>query len=79
MTGQPEVGDSVRMRVLPPWVESLPKESQAVFQWCLGKAYRVSEIDSNGLVVLDVGADIDATFGGFMNDIRLEPEYLERA
>jgi hypothetical protein len=26
--------------------------------------------------VLDVSTDIDASFGGFMNDIRVEPEYV---
>jgi hypothetical protein len=26
--------------------------------------------------VLDVSAEIDAQFGGYMNDIRVEPEYV---
>lgn len=39
--------------------------------------YRIEEIDSRGLFVLDVSADIDDRFGGRMNDIRLEAEFLE--
>lgn len=47
------------------------------FEFCLGRTYRVDELDSQGLFVLDVSADIDHRFGGFMNDIRLEAEFLE--
>jgi hypothetical protein len=46
--------------------------------FCLGRAYRVSEIDANGLLVLDVSEDIDHRFGGFKNDIRLEAEFVEK-
>jgi hypothetical protein len=35
----------------------------------LGRTYRIAEIDERGLFVLDVSADIDHQFGGFMNDI----------
>ncbi len=56
----------------------LPPESQAVFRHCLGRTYRVEEIDSQGMFVLDVSADIDSLFGGFMNDIRVEAEFFER-
>ena len=34
-------------------------------------------VDSRGLVVLDGSGDIDKRFGGKMNDIRLEAEFLE--
>jgi hypothetical protein len=44
---------------------------------CFGRIYRIEEIDGQGLLVLDVSADIDHRFGGFMNDIRLEAEFLE--
>ncbi|MGH7771824.1 MAG: hypothetical protein ACREQA_06260 [Candidatus Binatia bacterium] len=63
---------------LPPWVSELPEESQQVFRFCLGRSYRVDEIDEQGLLVLDVSADIDRRFGGFMNDIRLEPQYVRK-
>jgi hypothetical protein len=39
--------------------------------------YRVEEIDSHGHFVLDVSPDIDHRFGGYLNDIRLDAEYLE--
>jgi hypothetical protein len=41
----------------------------------VGRTYQVVEIDQNGLFVLDV-SKVDAIFGGFMNDIRVEEEYL---
>jgi hypothetical protein len=70
-----QVNDWVVLETLPPWVEHLPQESQAVFQFCVGRTYQVTEIDQNGLFVLDV-SEVDAIFGGFMNDIRVEDEYL---
>lgn len=72
------VGDSVRFTKMPPWVEALPDESRRIFHACLGKIFRISEVDASGLFVLDVSAEIDTAFGGFMNDIRLEPDYLEK-
>ncbi|HEY5895305.1 MAG TPA: DUF6717 family protein [Chthoniobacterales bacterium] len=36
----------------------------------------MEEVDVNGLMVLDVSGDIDCRFGGFMNDIGLEAQYL---
>jgi hypothetical protein len=42
----------------------------------VGRPYRVDEIDQWGQLVLDVSADIDERFGGFMNDIRVEEEYV---
>jgi len=62
---------------MPQWVEQLPHESRCVFQFCLGRTYRIAEIDSAGLFVLDVSTDIDRQFGGFKNDIRVEAEFLE--
>ena len=73
-----QVGDTVIFRVLPPWVDGLPEESRRIFNFCFGRAYRVAEIDSNGLVVLDISKDVDHRFGGFMNDLRVEAEYLEK-
>ena len=70
-------GDLVRLEFLPTWVSGLPEESQRVFRYCVGRTYRVEEIDKDGLLVLDVSHDIDARFGGFMNDIRVEPEFVK--
>ena len=70
-------GSTVRFIKMPTWVSELPFESRRVFESCLGRTYRVEEIDSHGLFVLDVSPDIDHRFGGYLNDIRLEAEYLE--
>ncbi|MCB1079931.1 MAG: hypothetical protein KDM64_19080 [Verrucomicrobiae bacterium] len=71
------VGTVVRFVRLPDWVSQLPEESERVFRFCLNRDYRVSEIDSNGLLVLDVSQDIDHRFGGFQNDLRLEEKFVE--
>ena len=75
---KPKPGDLVKFEILPDWVSKLPDESQRVFRHCLGRTYTVYEIDQNGLLVLDVSKDIDKLFGGFMNDIRAEPEFVTR-
>ncbi|MGZ4971384.1 MAG: hypothetical protein ACXWDN_01385 [Limisphaerales bacterium] len=62
---------------MPDWVAGMPEDNRRVFEFCLGRTYRVEDIDTQGLYVLDVSADIDHRFGGFMNDIRLEAEFLE--
>ena len=72
-----QVGDWVRLKALPSGVEKLPRVSQEVFRYCLGRTYRVEEIDTQGLFVLDVSADVDRRFGGYMNDSRVEEENLE--
>lgn len=69
-------GTWVVFETMPAWVVTLPKESQRVFRFCLGRTYRVEEVDEKGVMILDVSGDIDHRFGGFMNDIRLEPQYL---
>lgn len=75
---KPQAGDLVKLETLPGWVSKLPEESARVFRYCVGRTYPVSEIDENGLLVLDVSQDIDARFGGFMNDIRVEPEFVKK-
>jgi hypothetical protein len=62
---------------MPEWVGSLPEESRRVFEFCLGRLYRVEKVDEHGLFVLDVSGNVDRRFGGFRNDIRLEAEFLE--
>ncbi len=71
-------GDLVMLIELPPWVAKLPIVSRRVFEHCVGRTYRVDEITSDGLLVLDV-REVDALFGGFMNDIRVEPRYVRAA
>ena len=70
-------GDWVRLKTLPPWVDLLPQESQEVFRFCVGRIYRVDEINEHGLIVLDVSSDIDKKFGGYRNDIRVEETYID--
>ncbi len=70
-------GSTVRFAKMPEWVAKLPDESRRVFEFCFGRTYRIEEIDGQGLFVLDVSADIDACFGGSLNDIRFEAEFLE--
>ena len=72
-----QLGSTVRFVKMPDWVAKLPDESRRVFEFCLGRTYRIEEIDGQGLFVLDVSADVDHRFGGFRNDIRLEAEFLE--
>ena len=70
-------GSIVRFARMPEWVVNLPDESRRVFELCLGRTYRIEEIDAQGLFVLDASADVDERFGGFMNDIRLEAAFLD--
>jgi len=74
-----ESGDLVSFETMPSWVAELPEESRRVFHACLGKPFRVEEIDEDGQCVLDVSELIDPMFGGFNNDLRLEPEFLTKA
>ena len=43
-----EVGDLVKLLAFPPWATRLPAESQEVFRLCVGKTFRVREIDEHG-------------------------------
>ena len=72
------VGATVKFARMPEWVIQLPEESRRVFEFCLGRSYRVREIACHGLLVLDLGAEVESRFGGFGNEIRLEAEFLER-
>ena len=72
-----KTGDTVIFAKMPSWVSTIPEDSRRVFEACLGKSFRISNVDQNGLFVLDVSREIDARFGGFMNDIRLEEKYLK--
>lgn len=69
-----ERGQWVLFSTMPTWVSRLPQESQDVFAYCFGRKYRIEDITPDGMLVLDVSADVDHEFGGFMNDIRVEPE-----
>jgi hypothetical protein len=70
-----KAGDLVTLTVVPPWVAKLPEESRCVFRYCVARNYLVDEITPEGHLVLDV-REVDGIFGGFMNDIRVEAEYV---
>ena len=58
----------------------MPPETRRVIEHCVGKAFRIDRIEEDGvLYVLDVSGEVDARFGGFANDVRVEDEYLEPA
>ena len=69
-------GDVVRFWKLPDWLDSLPEESRVVFKACLGHNFRISGMDTDGLFILDVSRLVDEKFGGFMNELHLEGEWL---
>ena len=72
------VGDEVVLKSIPPWVNKLSKVSQEIFKYCVGRSFRVEEINEHNLLILDIKDDVDKVFGGYMNDIRVESEYVER-
>lgn len=74
-----KAGDKVRFVKMPDWVDTMGDESKKVFHHCFGKVYPIDKVEEEGSVyVLDVNDDVDEVFGGYMNDIRLEEEYLEK-
>lgn len=72
------IGDRVMLAQIPKWAKSLPPESQLAFKICLHKFYPITEITSDGLLVLDVSADVDPVLGSKFNDVRVEPKYVRR-
>lgn len=76
------VGDWVRLIRRPAWAEGMQLQVQQVIDACVGGAFRIDDVapgPQGELYVLLLGEDIDARFGGFMNDLRVEAEYLEPA
>jgi hypothetical protein len=73
------VGDWVRLTGRPPWTDQMPLETRRVIDHCVGKIFRIDDLAPGDLYVLDVSAEVDARFGGFANDLRVESDYLEPA
>jgi hypothetical protein len=69
-------GDWVILKTLTSWVAKLTPDSQQMFAFCVGRAFRVDATDEHGHLVLDVSAEVDARFGGYMNDIRVDAEHV---
>jgi len=72
-------GDWVRLARRPQWADRMPPETQQIIDACVGKVFRIGEVAAGGLYVLDVSDEIDARFGGCLNDLRVEAEFLEPA
>ena len=72
-----QVGDRVRLTVLPPWVVQLPPESQEVFRQCVGKVFTVRDIDEHRHLELWVKNGRDWRNIARADIIFVEPEYLE--
>lgn len=70
--------DKVRLAALPDFVARLPAESRRVFAACVGQVFAIEAIEG-GLLVLDVSELIDPRFGGYKNDIRVEPRWVSPA
>lgn len=73
------IGDRVKFVKMPKWVKALPEESRLAFALCLHKSYPVVEITEEGLLVLDVSADVDPVLRSKFNDIRIESKYVAPA
>jgi hypothetical protein len=73
------VGDRVRLARRPAWTDQMPLRTQQVIDHCIGKTFRIDELAPGDLYVLDVSDEIDARFGGYLNDLRIEAAYLEPA
>jgi len=71
------IGSLVRVRGLPAELEQLPRETQAAFRAALGKQFRVVGHGVYGHVELELGPELDAALGGFMNSIWIEPNLVE--
>lgn len=70
-----KIGDKVRLVKLPTWLHQLPVLSQNIFHHCLYGVFDITAIEE-GVLVLDVSWLVDNKFGGWRNDIRVEPEYV---
>lgn len=66
-----------RLRQAPPWADQLPEQSRAIVHYCVGKIFPVDGYTEEGDIILDVSAEVDDRFGGYANDLRVEPEYLD--
>jgi len=72
-----KAGDKVRLLRPFKGIERMPSRTRDIFDHCLDKIFEVTEVTRDGLLVLDVSAEVDAKFGGFKNDLRVEPECVK--
>lgn len=67
------VGDEVRVEKAPAWLEQLPEESQRIFLTCVGKIFTIEELESDGVLVLDVSRVGVPLLGGTRHIIMVDP------
>ncbi len=70
------IGASVQVDRLPPDLDTFPEETKAAFRAALGKTFVVQGHGPYGHLELELGRELDALLGGFMNTIWIEPEYV---
>jgi hypothetical protein len=71
------VGALVTVKALPGDLGTSPAETRAAFEVALGKRFRVVGHGRYGHLELELGPEIDALLGGFMNTIWIEPDLVE--
>ena len=76
MTRRIEVGTSVRVLATPD-LSSMPEGTKTAFQWAVGRTFQVAGFGRYGHLQLELGPELDALIGGYMNDIWIEPELVE--
>lgn len=74
-----KVGDKVVLVTVPKGIDGMPLETKRAFELCLNRAYDISDITEEGLIVLDVSKDVDPILGGRFNDLRVEEYCVRRA
>lgn len=70
-------GRSMVRVVGTPLLVAMPEETPAAFQAALGREFKVIGHGPDGHLELELGAELDAQLGGFMNTIWIEPDLVE--
>jgi hypothetical protein len=68
------IAATVQVERLPPDLDTFPEETQAAFRAALGKTFVVRGYGPYGHLELELGRELDALLGGFMNTIWIEGE-----
>jgi hypothetical protein len=66
------IGAKVQVERLPPDLDTFPEETQAAFRAALGKTFVLRGYGPYGHLELELGRELDALLGGFMNTIWIE-------
>ena len=72
------VGDRVRLREIPPWVQELAiQDIQKIYQYALGRTFQVARIDDTGKLELWIYPP-ENPLGEQVDVLHVEPEYVDR-